>query len=461
MEMTPTIILPMETAARELDAKLVMAAFLADRGAACITGSHARINAILHAFRPGDVYVSQTIVKAKRRIFRIMKAMGLHLAAWDEEGLIWPNADYYRRRRLDPENFAILEHFFCWGEQQAEVVRQTFPEQAPKLRISGNPRQDLYHPAFRPLYAGQVRAIRQELGAVILVNSNFGSVNHARRPYTGLKKTKEDIRALAAYSKHEPEYIDFRYRVFRSFCELVPRMAEAFPERTIVIRPHPSENPAAWEEVATPHENVVVRYDHELIPWLLAAEVVIHNGCTTAVEAAMLERPVVEFRAVENTEWENPQPRDVSIPARTVEEVIELLQQPEALERERTQVERALRHIIAHWNEGFASERIARELLELAAKPAPGAPLAARVLARQKSRFRALEKRFVGRFMPWKSANPGYIDRKFPPTPVDWVRTRLHQLADLAGLPKPDIEELGDRIWRITPAEAGTEEAEA
>ena len=450
----PTVLLPVETAARELDAKLVLASFLAARDAVCITGSHARINAALHAL-PAQAYVSQTIVKAKRRIFRIIRRSGMHLLAWDEEGLVWPNADYYRRRRLDAENFAMLHHFFAWGEEQADVIRQAFPEQADKLHITGNPRQDLYHPAFRPLHAEAMRSIRREHGSIILVNSNFGSVNHARIPFSGLEKTEEDIRALAAYSKHEPDYIAFRYQVFRSFCELIPQLAEAFPERTILIRPHPSENPAAWEAVAAPFPNVVVRYDHDLIPWLLAADVIIHNGCTTAVEAAMLERPVVEFRAVENAAWENPQPGRVSIPARTAGEVIDLLRQPQLLEAKRSGVEQALRRMIAHWNDGFASERIAQELTRVAGIPAGSSSLA-RAQAQLQSRLRALEKRIVGRIMPWKSANPAYIDRKFPPMPMEQVRMRLHQLADLAGLPKPDITELGDRIWRIGPVKAET-----
>ncbi len=453
-------LLPVETAARELDAKLLLAAFLAREGGEAIVGSHARINNTLHRL-PANCYVSQTIVRSKRRIFRIIRALGMHLAAWDEEGLVWPSVAYYRRRRLDPVNFHSLERFFAWGEEQAEIVREAFPGEAHKLIVTGNPRQDLYLPAMRPLYAAKVKTIRREFGEFILVNSNFGSVNHARLPYTGLEKSDADIRALADYSKHEPEYIAFRYRVFRGFCELIPQLAHAFPHKNIIIRPHPSENVAAWQEVARPFANVHVRYEYDLVPWLLAAEAIVHNGCTTAVEAAMLERPVIEFRPVTDEAWENPQPREVSIPAPTVKDVIGLLRRPEAMERERSQVERALRHVIAHWNEGFASERIARELMRLAREPVSGSSSMASFIARLKSRLRGMEKWVVGRTMPWKSASPAYIDKKFPPMPVKDVRMRLHRLAELAGVPKPEIEELDDRIWHVTPAGPGKGETGA
>ena len=444
------IILPVETMARELDAKLLLAAFIAREGGAAIVGSHARINASLHQL-PAGCYVSQTIVRAKRRIFRIIHDLQLHLAAWDEEGLVWATPEYYRQRRLDAVNFAMLERFFCWGEQQAEVVRETFPQHAARLRIMGNPRQDLYTPLMRRLHEESRRRIRREYGRFFLVNSNFGSLNPARIPYMGLQKTEEQLKYLAELNRYDINYITFRYRVFLAFCELIPKLAETFPDHNILIRPHPSENPAAWEELAAPLPNVIVRYDHELVPWLLAAEAVIHNGCTTALEAAMLERPVIEYRAVENAMWENPQPSAVSMPARAAEDVVNLLRQPGALERERPQVERALRRMIARWNEGFASERIAKELMRLTREPPPRPTLSRRLAAGVRSRFRAMEKAVVGRLMPWKSANPAYIDRKFPPLPTERVHARLHRLAELAGLPKPEIERLDDRIWRIAP----------
>ena len=345
----------------------------------------------------------------------------------------------------------MLERFFVWGEEQAAVIREAFPDQAYKLRVTGNPRQDLYHPALRPLYADAVQKIRRQYGPFILVNSNFGSVNHARRPYTGLEKSEADIYALAAYSGHKPEYIAFRYRVFRSFYELVPRLAEAFPNHRILIRPHPSERLEAWEMLAKSHQNVVVRYDHELIPWLLAAEAIIHNGCTTAIEAAMLEKPVIEFRAIQNEQWENPQPKAISIPARTTENVITLLRQPRLFEMNRQAVERPLRRMIAFWNEGFACERIAKELEEVLYQPKIHHPSRKLLWAMAKCRFRVIEKYVVGRLMPWKSANPAYIDKKFPPMSLEEIRARICQLADLIKLPCPYVEELGDRIWRISP----------
>ena len=446
------IILPTETVAREWNGRILLAVMLAQKNETTIIGNNRAIYRTLHNF-PKNVFVSHTIVPSKRRLFRIIRTLGMKLAAWDEEGLVWASPEFYNWRRLDAENWKMLHRFFCWGEAQAGVIRDTFPNAAEKLRITGNPRQDFYTRRYQALHEETIRAIHTEYGDFILVNSNFGSLHSPRLPFTGIEKMHEHIWQLARVSGHKEEYIAFRQRVFLSLCNLVRRLSEVFPQKTILIRPHPSENPAAWRELAAPLPNVVVRYDHELIPWLLAADAVIHNGCTTAVETAMLGRPAIEYRAVELPEWESEVVSRASIAARSPEEAIALLRDKQTLQARMQGVEETLQHYIAHLNEGLACERIADELVELARAPAPEVPAFPRWRARWQSRLRAVEKRVVGRLNPHSSASPAYIDQKFPPMTTEQVRATTQRLCAMADLPVPRIEQLHDRIWRISPAQ--------
>ncbi len=449
-----TFILPIETAARELDAKLLLAVQIAARGGVVIVGSHARINNRLHVLpvRAGDVYVSQTIIRAKRRLFGILAKMGLRIAAWDEEGFVWRSAEFYRHRRLDAANFRRLVRFYAWGEQQAAVVRRAFPDlAASRLVVTGNPRQDLLAEPFRPLFAETAATLRREFGDYILVNSNFGSLNHARDPHPKLEKSEAELEAIAARSIHDLGYIRFRYRIFRSFLDLLPALSEALSDHVIVVRPHPSENPAVWEMAARGLANVIVRYEHDLVPWLMAARAIIHNGCTTAIEAALLGRPVIEYRLEENAEWENPQPAAVSIPARSPDEVIRLVREGMPA-MERAAVEAALSDIMFGWNDGLASARIAEDLMRIIEEPCADPPVIVRLTGLAASAWRGAEKWLTGRLVPSKSANPAYIDKKFPPMAEERVQARLARLAGLADLPVPRLETLGDRIWRVVPS---------
>ena len=61
--------------------------------------------------------------------------------------------------------------------------------------------------------------------------------------------------------------------LFGYFLKLVPILAEKFPEKSIVIRPHPSESFEAWRAAGNGFDNVHVVHKGHVHPWLLASDV--------------------------------------------------------------------------------------------------------------------------------------------------------------------------------------------
>jgi surface carbohydrate biosynthesis protein len=118
----PHLILPVETAARELDAKLLVALFAADRGMKVTLGNKALLNLRIGSLQPG-VYLSHNFNAGRDRIISIAKQLGHQVVAWDEEGLVWINEESYRRRRADENALRNLEEIFLWGDEQAEALR--------------------------------------------------------------------------------------------------------------------------------------------------------------------------------------------------------------------------------------------------------------------------------------------------------------------------------------------------
>ena len=86
-----------------------------------------------------------------------------------------------------------------------------------------------------------------------------------------------------------------KLEIFQRFLEMIPKLTHAFPNINVVIRPHPSEKPQCYHNIAAACERVHVVIEGNVIPWLLAAKATIHNGCTTAVEASLLGAPAVSF----------------------------------------------------------------------------------------------------------------------------------------------------------------------
>jgi hypothetical protein len=90
----------------------------------------------------------------------------------------------------------------------------------------------------------------------------------------------------------------------------------------LVVRPHPSESHAPWQAAAAEAENVAVVAEGSVVPWLLAAKVVVHNGCTSAVEAAILGCPVVAFRPVVDPAYDLDLPNRLSRGCQTQGDVL-------------------------------------------------------------------------------------------------------------------------------------------
>jgi hypothetical protein len=80
-----------------------------------------------------------------------------------------------------------------------------------------------------------------------------------------------------------------------SFKQLIPALERAFPNVTIVVRPHPSENQQIYHDIAAQCQRVKVANKGNVIPWLLAAKTMIHNGCTTGLEAYALGAPAISY----------------------------------------------------------------------------------------------------------------------------------------------------------------------
>jgi hypothetical protein len=98
---------------------------------------------------------------------------------------------------------------------------------------------------------------------------------------------------------------DHKQAVFEDFQKLIPELERAFPEYTIVVRPHPTENQDIYHQIAARCRRVQVTNEGNVVPWLMAAKVLIHNGCTTGVEAYVMRVPAVSHRTTVNDYYDD------------------------------------------------------------------------------------------------------------------------------------------------------------
>jgi len=302
-----TLIVPVETQVRELDAKLLLSCVAAERGFPVMIGSRTFLHFQVASI-PRGVYLAKSMRSLSIRMFKIMRQLGHEIVAWDEEVLIHPPPDTYFTRRLSPEATQYVSHLFAWGQENVELLRQypDLPEETP-IHITGNPRGDMLRAEMYPYFEGEVERLRDIYGDFILINTNFPDIN-AFTPTLNLFLPAEDPQeepkfgqAGLGMSREFAEGLrDHKQAILDEFTQLIPALEQAFPELTIVVRPHPSENDKIYHDLAQRCERVRVTNEGNIIPWLLAMKVMIHNGCTTGVEAYALRVPAVTYQATVN-----------------------------------------------------------------------------------------------------------------------------------------------------------------
>lgn len=292
-----SLLLPVETTNREFDGKLLLALKALECGYEPIIGSRTAMHAVLPSL-PKSIYLAKGARSGSARVFSLLEALGHVIVALDEEALVrFPDEAFHMK--LDPETFNRPRLLYAWGKSNADVWRSFRDYRGAPVLEAGNPRIDMLRPEIREYYRNDCVALQQRYGRFVLLSSNFAFVNHfipnhvRHRTAKSASKEKSDA-VKSGFAAHKKA-------LFEKFLALVPDLAKAIAPQPLVIRPHPSENAIAWQDAARGLANVHVLYEGPMAPWLMAAQVLVHNGCTSAVEASILGTPAIAYRPVRST----------------------------------------------------------------------------------------------------------------------------------------------------------------
>jgi surface carbohydrate biosynthesis protein len=346
------ILLPIGFAlkAREFHGNAILAFEAAERGWGVILGSKAvRYNDRL----PRGMLIEKNIAPGTARKIATSLTLGQRLSACCEEGLVYNNAEEYGRRKIEKSSYDLLEMFFCWGRHHASDLVDRLGCNSNKIVISGNPRFDLHRAELRDVFAERASEITKKYGPFILINTKFSHYNG----YYGPDATLAKMRSLGKVRNTEQEtealgQIAFHKTGFEKFMKLVEEVSRRFPEHTVVVRPHPSERHDPWKAKAATLPNVEVIFEGNVVEWILASEICIHNNCTTGVESYLLGRTSISYRPLSDPRFDLYLPNALSVEAFELCTVIDL-------------VERALRgEHIATAQHATTQREIARQFIE-------------------------------------------------------------------------------------------------
>ena len=418
---------------------MLLAAYAAESGFAVTFGDQRIIASSLHKL-PAGIYFDKSVSRTKITHYKRLKAMGFSIAAVCEEGLVYRDKAAYQFERISPQAMELLDAFFAWGKVHRDDILEVVPEAEHKVYAHGNPRFDLLREPFRAILVKESQELAKRHGPYILVATTLSRFN--------MHEGREDIlgvlraRGFVLTPDQEAFYrrlIDHLGQVFHGFQAMVPELAKAFPDHTVILRPHPSENHERWQEVISGLDNARVLYEGSIEPWILGADAVIHNASTVGIEAYLLDHPVLSFMPVVDPIYNRLShlPNFLSERPRSTEDLIEKVRQicsgklpGKGRNKEKRDV--ALRNI-ANASGPFACELIVRALSELHNGNTLVNPRRWQVRA-ARLQFAARNLAVsVNRLLRVRSSLTAYMDQKFPGLTFDEVQSVLSNISRVRG----------------------------
>ena len=293
--LNPVVYLPIEIKNREWESRLLIACHLLEQGISVVFGQQWAVFQNAPVW-PKGVILFKTVNDIQARNMELFAALGHFVAATDEEVL---NCERDFLVVFSPRTAKHCRFFFAQNNAQATCISENYPEMQGNVVVTGNPRIDMMRKLAPRLFAQEVERIKNEYGPYILVNSSSAGVNSIWGDVKNVLAIEikagsvnpNDAASVARFNGN----IQWQKENRDDLIEFTAWAADAITTHTIVVRPHPAELPEFWNTFASQHPRVKIVHKEHHIPWNLGADLLVHTGCTTGLESAILGCPVVNI----------------------------------------------------------------------------------------------------------------------------------------------------------------------
>jgi surface carbohydrate biosynthesis protein len=436
--------LPIEIAARELDSRLLIALFAVDKGLEVICGQKWLLQKNARQMPPG-FWLFKTLTPGDRKQMLRVRRLNSIVGAIDEEmpGLSGGSGQL---RWIENQATNVCDVVFCQGNQHFEMMARQFPDMVSRLCVTGNPRWDVLRPDMQSLLQNNAAQYGVPCEPFILINTNFGFINSAKRTIKGhvhaLKKDGRLKSSNADDMRYLERIIAFEKSNFNAITSAAIALSESFPDLKVILRPHPGETIETYLDAFKRHPKIQVRREGPVAYWLQGCAVLVHTNCTTATEAFALGKTAIFFKTVESPINEEFLSNKFSIVAKSETEVVENVS------------------AVLSGNLDCSKDVKMNEILDYYFAARDGKLAAARIAALVHEKLPSNNKKASGQ-TEWQ---PGILFRRkwrpsqhqrsiFPDFTQDDIENRLKQMAAASGLNViPNVHKCGDGLFHIYPA---------
>ncbi|MDB2464926.1 hypothetical protein N9W55_04105, partial [Amylibacter sp.] len=310
--------MPIETSSRELLYKVYLSNLLANEDFDCFLGSKKNIYHLTKHLK-NYIYLDKGYhADVSEEVYNQVEKNDGVIVNLDEEGAVDFFDNSTLKERYAPKLFNYASTVFLWGMKQFELIKH-HSKNTEKIIVTGHPRFELLKPKFHYLYKKEVDKIIESYGSFLLINTNMGFGNN-------IKGDTFVVNNYANRFKNIKKIVDFDKVKVNAFIELIIELSKKL-NKLVILRPHPEESHVIYENAFKGISNIKVIYSGSVVPWLLAADEIIHPDCTTAIETSFLGKlPISYMPKNYSKDIVTKIPLEVSLNFSCISQIIDYLQ---------------------------------------------------------------------------------------------------------------------------------------
>ena len=285
------VLFPIETSSRELSGRLKIAMSLACRGdieVIICSREWAYDHLLTHNV---NFVLFKSLDRKSMDLYLSYKNRGIQMGLLHAEGgLFYRDMTPSLQSIYHDDYYEILDLNFVWGQKILENMRKLGLRLFEKSYVTGEPRF---------VYSEIKKRLNTNL-SVLLFNSSFSITN----PLLGRDKLMEYWMSSDSLTDEAKKSLLYKREIFDEIFEeyycLLKRILQT-TNYSLIIRPHPSENPSVYDSLLRDYENRVIVTKEPLKDVLPKVDVVLHYDCTTAIESLLAGKQVFSYQPFENS----------------------------------------------------------------------------------------------------------------------------------------------------------------
>jgi surface carbohydrate biosynthesis protein len=292
-----TILLLVPYRSRDLEGHALVAYHLERRfGHRVILANSYNVERKLLRHAPDVLVLDHLVWPEKIRQTRLAHELGIRVLVLETEGL-WQDTEMPARRAGKYQGVGeAIDTFFAWGDLIRDAVIEQGvlrPEQVARI---GCPRFDFY---VEPYRSAMVEPRERFLARMGITNPDAPLIVWATNTTYAARNQRKMLRRQVRKGKLPADEVrrelEDEVTQLREHSAAVLELARRHPDWNFVIKVHPAEWLNPYPPLTRQAPNLHLAYDAPIRDFLVHCSALLQRGCTTATEAWILDRPVLEL----------------------------------------------------------------------------------------------------------------------------------------------------------------------